>query len=255
MVRGWSAAVSLLWAAGAIAMATQAEPGLDQDPARSGIEIHDDAAGVRESFSPSQLAVLEKLNRADLDHLARLPALVVPRTWADELEYSVLPQWYPSAEAWPTLLVVYVPGQLFGAYVHGRLVRWGPVSTGARATPTLAGTFSLNWRSMERASTVDPTWLLRWYFNFDNVEGLAFHAYALPGHPASHGCVRLLERDAAWLFEWGHAWHLGPSGTHVVAGGTPVLILGTYDFEAAPPWQSVAWWASEVVLPAAPPTP
>ncbi len=53
------------------------------------------AEGLRpldRSFTPSQLALLEKLNRADVRHLTRLQTLIVPASWeADELAYSVLP--------------------------------------------------------------------------------------------------------------------------------------------------------------------
>src|SRR5688572_27480582 len=42
-----------------------------------------------------QLALLEKLNRADLAHLARLPELVVPAEWHDdELRYTPFPPAY-----------------------------------------------------------------------------------------------------------------------------------------------------------------
>ena len=152
-------------------------------------------------------------------HLEQLRELVVPDSWSDELSYSVLPMRYASSEAWPTFLVVYLPGQLFGAYEFGNLVRLGPVSTGSQRNPTSARRFALNWRSTGRASTVDPDWFMRWYLNFGNREGLAFHAYALPGYPASHGCIRLLERDAQWLYEWGQTWTLDPSGTRVLSPG------------------------------------
>ena len=187
------------------------------------IETRADRTGsLQERFNESQLALLEKLNRADVGHLEQLRELVVPESWSDdELSYSVLPTRYASSEAWPTFLVVYLPGQLFGAYEFGSLVRWGPVSSGSRNNPTSAGSFALNWRSTGRASTVDPDWFMRWYFNFGNREGLAFHVYSLPGYPASHGCIRLLERDAQWLFEWGQTWMLDPSGTRVLTPGLP----------------------------------
>jgi lipoprotein-anchoring transpeptidase ErfK/SrfK len=220
----------------------------------SGFQVETSTRGSQplgERFDPSQLALLEKLNRADIDHLPQLAELVVPVSWdAHELAYSVLPRRYPVGHGSPTLLVVHVPGQMFGAYEFGHLVRWGPVSTGRRSSPTPPGRFALNWRSAGRASTVDPEWFLRWYFNFDNREGLAFHAYPLPGHPASHGCVRLLERDAEWLFEWGQPWILDSSGTHVQHPGTPVLLLGRYDSDARPPWRSLAWLSHTVHLPA-----
>jgi hypothetical protein len=115
------------------------------------------------------------------------------------------------------------------------LVRWGPVSTGSQSNPTSAGRFALNWRSTGRASTVAPDWFLRWYFNFCNREGLAFHAYALPGY----------------LFEWGQAWMLDPTATRIQTPGTPVVIVGYYDFDAAPPWRSRAWLSTTVELPSA----
>ena len=125
------------------------------------------------------------------------------------------------------------------------------MSTGRRSSPTAARRFALNWRSTGRASTVDPDWFMPWYFNFGNREGLAFHAYSLPGYPASHGCIRLLERDAQWLFEWGQPWRLDSSGTRVLTAGTPVFLVGRYDFDAPPPWRSLAWLAGTVELPPA----
>ena len=208
---------------------------------------------LRDRFTAPELAILEKLNRADLEHLDGLRELVIPNRWvADELTYSPLPRQYPAGAPLPKLLVVHVPGQMFGAYEFGTLVRWGGVSTGGRATPSQAGLFFLNWRSPGRTSTVNPDWFMQWYFNFDNREGFAFHEYALPGTPASHGCIRILRRDSQWLFEWGDGWRLDASGTRVVRPGTPVFVVGRYDFDAAPPWRSPAWLAQGVELPPMP---
>jgi hypothetical protein len=210
---------------------------------------------VQTQFSEPQLALLEKLNRADRAHLDRLPHLVVPTEWGDdELTYSSLPPRYAPAATWPQLIIVHVPGQVFGAYVFGSLVHWGPISSGGRAHPTGPGLFTLNWRSPGRTSTVNSDWFMRWYFNFDNLEGRALHAYALPGYPASHGCIRLLERDARWLYDWGQIWAVDSSGTVVVRAGTPLMIVGKYDFDAPPPWRSASWLAHPVLLPADPGT-
>jgi hypothetical protein len=195
---------------------------------------------VLEGLAGWQLALLEKLNRADLAHLARLPALVVPAQWHDdELQYSPFPLAYPAAAGVPKLLVVDQPGQAFGAYERGRLVRWGPVSTGRRAARTPSGDFRLNWRSRGRHSTVNPKWYMEWYFNFDNAGGLALHQYALPGYPASHGCIRLLERDAIWIYEWAES-------------GTPLVIAGQYAFGEPPPWRARDYPAHRIDLPARP---
>jgi lipoprotein-anchoring transpeptidase ErfK/SrfK len=207
-------------------------------------------------FTATQIALLEKLNRADVEHLDELSELVVPESWPlGERSSTTLPLWYAAARSYPKLVVVYVPGQVFGAYESGDLVRWGPVSTGARASQTRAGWFHLNWRATGHVSTVNPEWYMKWYFNLGNKEGLAFHEYELPGHPASHGCVRLLGRDAQWLFDWGQPWTLDRSGEVVLDEGTPVLISGTYDFAVAPPWRSLAWLATPITLPAVLPPP
>lgn len=128
-----------------------------------------------------------------------------------------------------------------------------PRSTGRRALQTPAGLFHLTWRSRGRHSTVDPDWFMPWYFNVHNDRGLSFHEFALPGRPASHACIRLLERDAQWLFEWGETWTLDDRGWTVLDPGMPVLILGCYDFAAPPPWRSLEFLAKGVLLPSDPP--
>jgi hypothetical protein len=244
--------VALGWG-GWIAGTSAIREGTVQTPSQPTYRIEtiaDRAVPLRERFTTFQLGLLEKLNRADLAHLERLSELVVPASWGpDELAHSGLPAHYPSGEPFPKLLVVHLRAQMFGAYESGRLVRWGPVSSAGRGRSTPAGIFSLNWRSTGHTSTVDPDWFMRWYFNFGNREGLALHEYALPGVPASHGCIRLLPRDAQWLFEWGETWVLDASGTRIVKLGTPVFIIGQYDFTAPPPWRSPAWLAQPVDLP------
>ena len=165
----------------------------------------------------------------------------MPGEWnADIWAYSPLPLEYPWAAQDSKLLVVHQPQQVFGAYEWGRLVRWGPVSTGRRALQTPAGLFHLNWRSTDRHSTVDPDWFMPWYFNFQNERGLSLHQYALPGWPASHACIRMLERDARWLYDWGETWTLDERGWTVLDRGTPLLIVGCYDFHARPPWRDAS---------------
>ena len=140
------------------------------------------------------------------------------------------------------------PWQAFGAYESGRLVRWGPVSTGRRETATPTGAFNLNWRSKGRHSTDNAAWFLPWYFNFHNERGVSFHQFELPGYPASHACVRLLERDAKWLHEWGEQWTLDETRRNIVKRGTPVLILGEYSYFVPPPWTDVAALSRRVEL-------
>ena len=200
-------------------------------------------------FTPAQLAVLEKLNRRGLEHLGRLTGLIVPDTWPeDELAYSPLPNVWAWAAMNPKAIVVHQPAQVFGAYEYGRLVRWGPVSTGRKETATPAGVYNLTWKSKSRRSTDNDAWLLKWYFNFINSRGVSFHEFDLPGHPASHACVRLLTRDAMWLYEWGEQWVLSPDGRTIVLPGTVVVVQGLVDFSNPSPWTTLDWWRSPLTL-------
>jgi hypothetical protein len=200
-----------------------------------------------------ELALLEKLNRRDRAHLSRLTEVVVPDVWTDaELAYSPLPDHWSWAATRPKALVVHQPMQVFGAYESGRLVQWGPVSTGRAETPTPSGLFHLTWKAKSRRSTDNAEWILNWYFNFINSRGVSFHEFELPGRPASHACVRLLQRDAQWLYGWGEQWQLSADQREVVTPGTPVAILGVYDFRRPAPWLSLDAWSARIVLPDVP---
>ena len=200
-------------------------------------------------FKPNELGVLEKINRADARHLSRLEKLVIPSEWRDEFDYSPFPAEYAAASGEPKLLVVDQPAQAFAAYEYGRLVRWGPTSTGRQSKPTPAGRYHLNWRARSRTSTLSGEWRLNWYFNFHNTRGLAFHEFDLPGVPASHACVRLLTRDAMWIYNWGRSWTLDANG-QLATPGTPVLIFGQYDFKSPGPWTTLESLAKPIALPA-----
>jgi lipoprotein-anchoring transpeptidase ErfK/SrfK len=212
-------------------------------------------ADLRRQFTAQQIALLEKLNRRDVEHLLRadppIPGLIIPDGWVDdELAYSPMPQTYDWAQPHTKALVVHQPAQVFGAYESGQLVRWGPVSTGRKETPTPAGAYNLTWRSRKRHSTDNDAWLLEWYFNFINERGVSFHQFDLPGYPASHACVRLLQRDAIWLYEWGEQWTLDPADRRKIATtGSPVLIVGVYDYASPAPWIDPLFNARPIELP------
>jgi hypothetical protein len=215
---------------------------------------------LRTTFTSAQLDILEKLNRRDREHLIRtdppVPGIVVPAAWeSDELAYTPLPHDWPAAAAHVKYLVVHQPLQVFGAYESGRLVRWGPLSSGRKETPTPSGSFNLTWRSRKRTSTDNDAWVLEWYFNFVNSRGISFHQFDLPGYAASHACVRLLPRDAQWIYNWGDQWTLLPDKRAVEVPGTPVLVIGAFGHGEVPPWTSLVALAKPVDLPATVPPP
>jgi lipoprotein-anchoring transpeptidase ErfK/SrfK len=241
----------------ALALTTAAEaqgPASPAAPAYRFEPLPKTAAELSKRFTREQIDLLEMINRRDREHLIRVdppvPGLIVPAAWGDPLAYSPFPASWPAADAQPKAIVVHQPMQAFGAYEYGRLIRWGPVSTGRKETPTPDGAFNLTWRARSRRSTDNEDWLLEWYFNFVNARGVSFHLFDLPGYPASHACVRLLLRDAQWLYGWGDQWKVDATGRVVTAPGTPVVIQGTYAFGAPAPWLALDTLAVPLDLPA-----
>lgn len=190
------------------------------------------------ALDSAELLTVLKINRVDQRH-ARRGNLMVPDSIGAELEYSPLPPLIPELAGVPKFTLVSRQVQAFGAYENGVLVHWGPISSGKATTPTDSGLFFTNWKKRTAISTEDPSWILDWYVNFIAMKGVAFHEYALPGRPASHGCVRLLEVDAQWVYGWTEQWIPG-RGSDVTQYGTPVLVFGDFDYSAPAPWLRLA---------------
>jgi L,D-transpeptidase-like protein len=192
-----------------------------------------DWAALSTALGPERAAAVLRLNRLDAGHVRTGTSLVVP-------EGDVVPPLPAEVEALAPvakLVVIALRVQAFGAYEAGRLVRWGPVSTGKRATPTPVGLLHANWKARETVSTENPEWILPWYVNLDNRRGVSLHEFALPGRPASHACIRLPGDDARWLYAWVEQWVLAPDERSMLAYGTPVVVFGEYAWDAPPPWR------------------
>jgi hypothetical protein len=177
-----------------------------------------------------------KVNRVDLQHVRDCDTLAVPDSSLDSLALSPFPVRLASVGSVPKLLFVSLRVQAFAAYDSGQLVRWGPVSTGKKATPTPPGLYHANWKAKKRYSTVDDSWLLKWCVNIEVREGVSLHEYELPGRPASHSCVRLAADDAEWVYNWVDQWQLGDKHK-ILVNGTPVLVFGDYAWGAHAPWK------------------
>lgn len=191
---------------------------------------------VRE-LGPDRLTLLYKLNRLDLAHTRVGDTLVLPAdSTRGELDLAPLPQHLPALDSVPKTLLVAQRVQAFAAYEWGRIVYWGPTSTGKRATPTPNGLFFTNWKAKKTRSTENDAWILYWYFNIENRRGVSLHQYDLPGYPASHACVRLLYDDAEWIYRWADQWAVD-HGQVVENTGTPVIVFGNYRYDSLPPWR------------------
>ena len=183
-----------------------------------------------------RLGLTHLLGGPRVDELRIGDTVVVPAAPADfdlgALAFAPYPQMWPGAARTDKVVVVDKTTQTWAAYERGHLARWGPASTGAAATPTPAGRFTMNWREMERESTEAPpgeTWLMRYVMNIDAARGIHLHQYdaVLTGPPQGHGCIRMVEADARWLWAWSlPARRVGrrtvPGTLVVVQGSEPV---------------------------------
>ncbi|MFN3756690.1 MAG: L,D-transpeptidase [Flavobacterium sp.] len=187
-------------------------------------------------FSSSEITTIVSLNRIDKNTLQRADSLIIPTTFDDDfLAYSPFPYTLKNLFEVPKTVIFSYPIQAYGLYEYGELVKWGPTSLGSKAHKTPTGLFFTNWKGEEVQSTVDDEWILRWNFNIENTAGVGWHQYELPGYPASHSCLRLLENDAKWMYDWADEWIL-KDATTVQAKGIPVIVYGEYDFEGESPW-------------------
>lgn len=178
-----------------------------------------------------------RINRIDAKYLKSGLTLTVPKDFSDTGALSPFPLELDIANDVPKLLVIAQRVQAFGVYENGKLVKWGPVSTGKKSTPTTNRLFSTNWKGKEVKSSFDDEWILKYNFNIDNFGGIGFHQYEMPGYPASHSCVRMLLDDAMWLYEWAEQWILSADEGTRLAHGTPVIIFGDYAFDVPAPWK------------------
>jgi hypothetical protein len=193
--------------------------------------------------------LVQLLNRQLLEHSEMGDTLVVPTKFGlDFRAYSPYPRYYPGARDLKKLFIMHKGVQAWAAYEYGKLTRWGIINTGEDANPTPSGRFSFNWKQEYRVSTLSPPgeeWEMYWVFNFYHRRGMHVHQYEMPtGGPTSHGCVRLVDADARWIYNWAEPWESsnGPIGPQSAQGnitepGTPVLVLGENPESAPKPFE------------------
>lgn len=187
-------------------------------------------------YTAQQQHIILALNRVDFSNFSNVDSIIIPDSaWSDINSYTPFPLKVKELVDVDKMVFFSYPIQAFAAYENGSLVRWGPSSMGSKIHPTKTGLSFTNWKAEEHVSTADDEWLLRWNFNIRNKEGIGWHQYTMPGYPASHSCLRLLENDAKWLYDWADQWVV-EKDQHILAEGTPVIVYGSYDYEGKKPW-------------------
>lgn len=176
------------------------------------------------------------INRTDKENFAKMDSVIVPVDMDGDLAYYLpFPMNVPYLKDIDKIIYFSYPTQTFATYENGELTYTGPTNMGRKKDQTPTGLFNTNWKAEETKSTFNDEWELKWNFNVENLLGVAWHQYSLPGYPASHSCMRLQEKDARFLYDWADQW-IVTGKDKVTVKGTPVIIFGSYDFDAPKPW-------------------
>ena len=111
-------------------------------------------------------------------------------------EYSWEPELSPSG---PLLVIISLPDQTLSAYRNGVRIAYSSVSSGRAGRRTPAGVFTIlekeavHFSNKYHHAPMPYMERLTW-------QGVALHGGALPGYPASHGCIRLPNEFAKKLY-------------------------------------------------------
>lgn len=188
-------------------------------------------------FSEEEKNIIFALNRVDAWRLDPGDQLVIPDTLTGDLmDYSPFPNKIEILDSIPKAVLISRRVQAVALYEKGKMIEWGPASTGKESTQTPAGLYYGNYKAKRKVSTINKDWIMPYYFNYMNYEGIGTHKYSLPGYPASHGCVRLREQEAVSIYNWADQWKLTDNQQVVQKNGTPFMVFGNFDFEGTLPW-------------------
>jgi hypothetical protein len=109
----------------------------------------------------------------------------------------------------PLQIIISIADQRVSLFDNGALIARSSVSTGTQGHPTPLGVFSViskqRWHRSNIYSAAPMPYMQRITWS-----GIALHAGVVPGHPASHGCIRLKNDFAIRL------WQLTKRGTRVI---------------------------------------
>jgi len=165
--------------------------------------------GTRAYWAGDYAAAAAALADAAREHPYRAKAI-----FADD-KHRQVPAPVPKG---PLQIIISIADQKISVYSADVLLARSAVSTGVQDHPTPMGVFTViqkqRWHRSNLYSAAPMPYMQRITWS-----GVALHAGVLPGHPASHGCIRLTEDFAVRL------WQLTKLGNRVIIAGNDVAPL------------------------------
>jgi L,D-transpeptidase catalytic domain len=137
----------------------------------------------------------------------------------------------------PIMAIVSIKSQQVTIYDADGWILRAPVSTGTTGRETPAGVFSVVEKDKDHHSSLyDDAWMP----NMQRItwSGIALHGGPLPGHAASHGCVRMPYNFAEKLFDTtqiGMRVIIAPNDVEAIEFSDPVLFVPNAEAIAAAP--------------------
>jgi len=145
--------------------------------------------------------IIMRVNRIDEFHLPLEKKILLPVN-ASAYDFLPVPKEIFLDTSSSRVIVLFIQIQYFAVYEKGNLFFWGPISSGDEKNgySTPRGTFCVLWKSAYYYSKKYEA-EMPYAVNFSTA-GYFLHQQSLPGRPASHGCVRLLKKDAQEIYSW-----------------------------------------------------
>jgi len=177
----------------------------------------------------------DRYGKAMLAAMAALTMLAADKAAQESRRAQTREEVAPRQGGEPIMAIVSIKSQQVTFYDADGWILRAPVSTGTTEYETPAGVFAIVQKKKDhRSNMYDDAWMphmqrITW-------NGIALHGGPLPGHAASHGCVRLPFGFAERLFEKtriGMRVIIAPNDTTPVPFSHPALLVPNAEALAA----------------------
>ncbi len=148
----------------------------------------------------NQWEIIMRINKIDEKHLPLGKTIFIPANIEKATQFFPLATDISEKYKYMRLIYISLEKQFFGTYENGKLIFWGPISSGRKEYKTPPGNYTVLWKAKKYWSKKYGL-PMPYAINISS-KGYFIHHQSLSGKPASHGCVRLLYNDAKKIFNF-----------------------------------------------------